>query len=272
MNTLKQQKSQYKINFLIIVVTLWTLLPNNLVAGTAVGNPGDAPTLNYLVSEAELVFQGAVVSIEYATSKPANETDLGIPYTFVTYRVDNVLKGSIDQKEVTLRFLGGLRESDGVVLKVTHMPTFNIGEEDILFVQGNTVVNRPLAQWKYGRLRVRDGKIYDNDGSEILISSQGEIQLGKADPVEKKENNSVGNIPYNDDTNLTNPNVNKEITESKAISVDEFLLAVNDELEKIGKSTKSSPASFINADPSVPFVATLPTPIRTPSVTTHFNN
>ena len=269
MNTLIGKKSRFKHNILTILATFWALSLNVAYAGTAVGNPGDAPTINYLVSEAESIFQGAVVDIQYATSTPEKKADLGIPFTFVTYRVDNVLKGSLDRKEVTLRFLGGVRQSDGAILKVSHTPTFKVGEEDVLFVQGNTVDNRPLAHWKFGRLRVKGNQMYDNAGREIQISAKGEIKLGKFHPIKKAEHSVVSTLLNDDDdANFSNNKATSETSGSKAITLEAFNSAVNDAQAKIAKTPDNSQVTFINADPSVPFEASLPAPIAAPSIVT----
>ena len=268
MNAITRQRSQCKLNLLILVTTFWALLLSGAHAGTAVGNPGDAPTVNNLVSEAEFIFQGSVVDIQYATSTPKEKGDLGIPYTFVTYRLDNLLKGSIDQSAVTLRFLGGKRESDGAILKVSHTPTFKVGEEDILFVQGNTVDNRPLAHWKFGRLRVYGNRIYDNAGREIQLSSKGEIQLGKFNPNGKTEDSTVNTGLDNGDANLSNARVSSEMSASKAITVEAFISVVDNARSKTVKAPDRAPVTFVNADPSVPFNASLPGPVAAPSVIT----
>ena len=127
----KQFRTQVLICNLVIVLIIFAR-PG--ITGTSVGNPGKALTLSNLATQADFVFQGTVQEIQYALSKPTGSDKVELPYTFVTYKISRVIKGFFDKPTVTLRFVGGLRSSDGTILRVSHIPTFDIAEEDILFV------------------------------------------------------------------------------------------------------------------------------------------
>ena len=71
-----------------------------------------------------------------------------MPYTFVTYKVTKVMQGSAG-RSLTLRFAGGADGRGGFV-DVTGVPTFEVGDDDILFVKGNGSDGCPA-----GRMRVR---------------------------------------------------------------------------------------------------------------------
>src|SRR5512134_3469383 len=60
--------------------------------------------LKAAVKEADFIFQGVVTDVAYRLSDPLSTGAVQLPYTFITYRVEKLLKG-LDQKPfVTLRF------------------------------------------------------------------------------------------------------------------------------------------------------------------------
>ena len=139
----------------------------------------DGPTsLETLVDEADLVFHGVVEQIEYRLSNPGGPERRRIPYTFVTYRVNQVLHGEADGDLITLRFIGGLNEETGRYLQTSHSPQFDLDDEDVLFVQQNGARLIPLVDNLSGRLRVIDGQIYDENAHAVTIDDDGAINLG----------------------------------------------------------------------------------------------
>lgn len=126
--------------------------------------------------------------IDPDTGAPQYTENSGLPYCFVTYRIDRVLKGSppVDptsgqvKDEVTLRFLGGHSQRDPCsFLYIPTYPLFDVGDCDLLFVQGNTVKECPLVKGARSRFRVLDRPgsdpcmIYNEFGFEILSVPRG---------------------------------------------------------------------------------------------------
>ncbi len=249
-----------------VVVTM-AVLSRPGVAGTLVDNPGKRPiTLKHLFTTADLVFRGAVEDIQYATSEPTGPYNTEVPYTFVTYRITRLFKGDLDTSSITLRFVGGTRFSDGVTLKVSHVPTFDIYNEDILFVTKNNVVNSPLAHWQLGRLRIIDGYLYDNEGREIQMSSRGEIQFGKPHHFEEVTSPVTKDFSYDDQALASESEMSENVAVNKAIAIENFLPVLDKQVsEAIGSQSGSVAVPIINADPNIPFKAFLPKPIAPPS-------
>jgi hypothetical protein len=108
------------------------------------------PTFSELVAEADAIYRGRVMSIQPRRVARA-DGDGSVIKTFVTFRVERVLKGPL-QKEVTLEFLGGTLGDEK--LEVTGMPKFNLGAREIVFVQKNGVQFCPLVALTHGRYRV----------------------------------------------------------------------------------------------------------------------
>jgi hypothetical protein len=106
------------------------------------------PSFSELVTEAQTIARGTVRSVESRWV----ETPRGrVIKTFVSFAVEKPLKGNPGDT-VTLEFLGGSVGTD--TLHVAGMPEFKVGEQEILFVQGNGVQFCPLVRFGHGRYHV----------------------------------------------------------------------------------------------------------------------
>lgn len=158
-----------------------SLLAAALVAATAlVGqasahapkNPALVGDIAKMSAASALVFHGKVLKIDYKLSTGPGNTEL--PYTFVTYRVDKVLQGATMGKTLTLRFAGGTDGRGGFV-DAEGVPTFQEGDEDVLFVQGNGEEGCPLVQCEFGRYRVLNNQMFEAHGSPVVGIKNGKI-------------------------------------------------------------------------------------------------
>lgn len=129
-----------------------------------------------LLNQADLVFTGKVIDIQYKDSLD------GIPHTFVTYQVDDVISGRPDGKQVTLRFMGGRQQKGEVIryLDVSETPEFQAGDTDILFVSRNTSNICPLADCNSGRFRNRDGVLTSDDGRVVIETADRSYAISSA--------------------------------------------------------------------------------------------
>jgi hypothetical protein len=101
---------------------------------------------------ADAVFVGEVQRIAHAMSR-GTATDPAVPFTFVTWRIETGLRGVDDGAELTLRFLGGPMP-DGRELTSAELPTFEIGDRDLVFSTRNGEVGCPLVDGADGRLQL----------------------------------------------------------------------------------------------------------------------
>lgn len=133
----------------------------------------------------ELVFEGEVIDVGYAHSTPpVGARHRALAHTFVTYRVDRIYRGWIadtgrDGSEFfTLRFMGGV-EGDDEYTYVSTIPLFDVGDQDLLMVQGNGRGICPLVGCRQGRYRLIDGFVYNEDGQEIISTAEANLLRGQ---------------------------------------------------------------------------------------------
>lgn len=117
------------------------------------------------LDRSELAFVGEVVAIDTAFSRPGPGLQ-HVPHTFITYRIDQPLRGGEIGEQITLRFLGGPTPDGGGML-VTHTPRIDLGDRDLLFVAGNGTQTCPLVDCEDGRLRVVDDALYTEHGRPL---------------------------------------------------------------------------------------------------------
>jgi hypothetical protein len=117
-----------------------------------------------LLSQADLVFTGKVVDVQYKDSTDA------IPFTFVTYEIGETIAGRADGSQVTLRFMGGRQQKGEVTrfLKVSELPEFRVGDSDVVFARKNGSSICPVVSCAEGRFRNRDGVLANNDGFAVV--------------------------------------------------------------------------------------------------------
>ena len=207
----------------------------------------------------ELVFLGTIVDIQYAQSGQ-NRDD--VPHTFVTYQVEKIFRGAIDEASamqasykpgttVTLRFLGGIREKDGAVMRVSTIPRFDIDDRDILFVRGNGIANCPLTEFSKGRLRVIDNTLYSEDGQEIIRESALQYGFGKKHQFSQVKSQNIAGKIYTRRSDATfnenGPGESDADSLSQAMSLQEF----NNDFQLIDSVSELRPV--LSADPKSPF-------------------
>lgn len=140
--------------------------------------------LDQSIQDSGLVFEGKVIAVENRVSSTPSDEYARLPHTFVTYSVDNILKGSYDDQTITLRFIGGQDPETGDYLTVEGVPSFNMDEHDILFVgnqNGESIC--PLLGCEKGRFRVVGDNIYSQHGEQIHLSEQGTVKFGALAPA-----------------------------------------------------------------------------------------
>jgi hypothetical protein len=216
-----------------------------------VEQPAGPGTVRQFIAQSDLVFHGSVVAVEYVNSLPAADSAVGIPHTFVTYRVHDVMHGQVDGEEITLRFLGGYDPVSETYLAASVSPQFDLGDEDVLFVRGNGVSPCPLVDNSRGRLRVIAGQVYSDTGRALSLMPDGTILRGaRYDLPEVWMTDVLGEVLAigRDPDVLQGP--------SDAVSRERLLRFV----EASGMNAAPSRARFTSADMHAPFESPMPVP------------
>ena len=141
-----------------LVVSL-LVLPLRTLATTVV-----APDFNTLVDQADYVVRAVVKSV---TSEWRENDGQRFIATLVELDVREVIKGT-PPSPLVLDLVGGRVGTDELV--VEGVPKFLVGDEDILFVQGNGRQIYPLVGMMHGRYPIfRDAKT----GEKYVLRSNG---------------------------------------------------------------------------------------------------
>lgn len=120
------------------------------------------PTFDQLVDQAEVIFQGTVTKV---TSDWVGEGADRHIVSYITFKVNDSLKGS-PGASYTMRTFGGTVGEESMT--IGDGPTFNVGDEDILFVENNGSQVVPLVGLMHGQFHVRK----DASGREMVTTNE----------------------------------------------------------------------------------------------------
>ena len=127
-------------------------------------------TLREQIDNADLIFVGTSVRHEVAPSKNGK-----IPFTFVTFSVEEVIKGATESGQMTLRMIGGPLGSRR--LRIDGMPEFEDGSKYLLFVSQNGVAGCPILGWGQGVFQF----VKDSRSGQTLIEDEHGAALAGID-------------------------------------------------------------------------------------------
>lgn len=131
------------------------------------------PDFDQLVQSSDYVIRGRVKSLR---NEIRVRDGRELPFTQAEIEVKEVIAGT-PPPSVVLTMLGG-RTSDGGQLTIEGVPQFTVGDEDILFVQGNGTNFYPLTAVMHGRYPVKfDKKL----GREYIARANGKPLLATAE-------------------------------------------------------------------------------------------
>jgi hypothetical protein len=140
-----------------------------------------------VVQEAELVFEGRVLSVE------ARE-DGRVIYTQVVFELLDIIKGSHDQQTIELHFLGGRIGNRELRVAEMHVPS--VGETGVYFVESlSEALVHPLVGWDQGRFLIQQDAagnrhMMSADATPVvgveLATQSGSLQTSPAVPEEEK--------------------------------------------------------------------------------------
>jgi len=232
-----------------------------LVAAIASGGgttqaPSGRRSLKEMLARSELAFIGRVEKIEYLLSEPTPPEGVRVPHTFVTYRLEQVFLGQAPGGQVTLRFVGGWDARKMRYMTSSNTPQFDVGDNDILFVEGNTKRMCPLVGGVEGRLRIIRGQAYTETGRAVLMGNDGCLLSGGKYRLEEVSITNVNGRPFS--TLTIGPGAME--SPSSAVGAEKLMAAIADLARDV------EPAQvFVNADRAAPFAGPDMTPAPPPA-------
>lgn len=135
----------------------------------AIIEQGAADPLGEMTAAADLVFRGSV-----SAQSVVYDAD-GIPFTHTTFAIEEILKGSRPEGEITLVQQGGPdRDHADKILLVSTSTLFNTGEDEVLFIDLDADNPNPSQRATVNqRYRIYEGRVYTEDGRGISIEPVG---------------------------------------------------------------------------------------------------
>ena len=131
--------------------------------------------IDQVALDAEFIFEGEVVFRE-----TRQESGSGIISTYVTFAINDVLKGDYDADSIELKFMGGA--FNGQVVQVSGLRIPKDGEQGIYFVESvsRDLIN-PLIGWSQGHF--------------VIVDDNGDRRISTADDKPVTQVQSVAAIP-----------------------------------------------------------------------------
>jgi hypothetical protein len=138
--------------------------------------------MEQLLSDAAVIFEGEVIASEARWN--ADNTSIS---TWITFRVDDVLKGELPTAAITQSFAGGT--VGDTTLQVSGMVYPPVGEKGIYFIENpdRQQVN-PIVGWSQGHFKIKK----DAHGRERMLTESDDPIQGIDDPgLASSKNSSV---------------------------------------------------------------------------------
>ncbi|MFZ5548898.1 MAG: hypothetical protein ACOZJX_09405 [Pseudomonadota bacterium] len=154
-----------------------------LAAGVAAPAMAGAPDLNELAASARVVVHSRVSKVDYGWTEAGGAGQPAVPQTIVTFEVVRPLVGSVASGSFSLRFIGG-PDGQGRFMRASHVPVFQPGDEDILFVRNGGEKGCALAGCMDGRFRLLNGQVHDGHGVPVQAIESGRVVAAGEVPAE----------------------------------------------------------------------------------------
>lgn len=181
-----------------------------------------------LIQRSGIIFEGEVISqySAYADDKKSINT-------FVTFTVDQVLKGTIDQSTIELRFVGG--KVGNVTVVVPEMPKFEKGDRTILLLDPNfnpTKTFSPISGFNQGQFLVKSNEIFNAHGMKIVGYEGSKDRLEIISTQEPQKRNVP--IPLDPKKDVLVKSTNRYEKNSSALTKDQFVQMISNFVKKHG--------------------------------------
>ena len=157
---------------LVSVLMSYLLLISPLEATTILGM-----NIDEVAQGAELIFEGKVVEHN------VRENTAGMIVTYVTFRIEELIKGEYDEPLLELKFTGG--RLGGQIMEISGLRIPSPNEEGIYFVESvNRSLVNPLLGWSQGHYLIyeRNGErrvstVNDRPVTDVLSTQSVPVAL-----------------------------------------------------------------------------------------------
>ena len=166
----RNDKSRHWQKLLLVGIAIFMVLSLPARATTILSMEIDS-----LANDAEFIFEGRVVDRQALL-----DSATGIIHTYVTFSVDDIVKGEYGGDLLELKFTGG--EYNGQIVQVSGLRIPQLGEEGIYFLESlsQDLIN-PILGWSQGHC--------------IVVEENGERVVNTADKTPVTDIQSMANVP-----------------------------------------------------------------------------
>lgn len=178
--------------------------------------------IDRVVADAEFVFEGAVIN-----SETRQDSNSGIISTYVTFQINDVIKGDYSGDSVELKFMGGV--FNGQIVEVSGMRIPEMDEQGIYFVESMSrdLIN-PLIGWSQGHFIIHD------DNGTRRISTAGDqpvLEVEAVSAIPRSIKKPLSTVEGNSDIAAGVMTESSSIMIERALTVEEFKSRITDLLE-----------------------------------------
>ena len=210
---------QHLLTILILPLT------SSLLFSTGHGASVLKTTMDEMLTESEFVFEGRVLSVE------SRQTDSKRIHTFVTFEIQEIIKGEYPEPTITLRFLGGT--VGNLTMAVSDIQIPRDGERGVYFVESldrNQV--HPLYGWSQGHFTVTA----DDTGTDRMMTAKNQPVTGLSlDAESVQQTNGRTTVKALSTGTATGVTVEQNRKNAKGLPLNEFKQALRKRLNEINQ-------------------------------------
>ncbi len=137
-------------------------------------------TIDEMLQQCQFVFEGEVLALESIETGPKQI------HTYVTFEIQDIIKGEYPNGIITLRFLGGT--VGNITMAISDMKFPQPGERGIYFVESlERMQVHPLYGWSQGHFFVRP----DETGTDRVMTSSEQPVTAIIQEISSKQMKSI---------------------------------------------------------------------------------
>jgi len=175
--------------------------------------------IDKVAADAEFVFEGTVIN-----SETRQDSNSGIISTYVTFQINDIIKGVYSGESLELKFMGGV--FNGQVVQVSGMRIPEMAEQGIYFVESMSrdLIN-PLIGWSQGHFIIVD----DNGTSRVSTAgNQPVLDVAPVSSIPSSIKKPLATVEGNTDIAAGVMTEVSPIMIERALTVEEFKSRISD--------------------------------------------